>query len=439
MPQIPSGGKSRVIRVFPETSARGPSVVSGDSSSIRDKATMRRYRVACLVDHPIQYFAPLFQRLSGLPQIDLKVYFLSDVSLSHYYDTGFGVRVKWDVPLLEGYRYEFLPSLLPFDPQASFWKPLSYGITRRLRRGSCDALMVHGYAHNATLRAIAAAKMNGIKVLVRGESNLISRRLTGPKEWLRDRVLRNLFSIVDGFLAIGTHNREFYRHYGAPERKIFMMPYAVDNEFFQAGAREAQTYREQLRADLGLERHRPVILFASKLQQRKHPDHLLEAYARLSPDGKQEPRPYLVFVGEGELRHRIEQRVAELGWKTIKMLGFKNQSELPRYYDLCDVFVLPSRGEPWGLVINEVMNAGKPVITTDQVGASADLVRDGENGYVVAAGDIEALSKRLRILTTVPGLAATMGEKSSRRIETWGLNEAAAGLLEGLTTAVGSG
>lgn len=428
-----------MIRVFPETSPRGPSVVNGDSSSIRHKPTMRRYRVACVVDHPIQYFAPLFQHLSKLPQINLTVYFLTDSTASHYYDTGFGVRVKWDVPLLEGYRYEFLPSLLPFDPQASFWKPLSYGITGRLKRGSYDALMVFGYAHNVTLRAIAAAKMNGIKVLVRGESNLISRSLTGPKEWLRDRVLQNLFSKVDGFLAIGTLNREFYRHYGAPERKIFMMPYAVDNDFFQAGAREARSHRGQLQAELGLERDRPVILFASKLQQRKHPDHLLEAYARLSPDGKQEPRPYLVFVGEGELRHRLEQRVAELGWKTIKMLGFKNQSELPRYYDLCDVFVLPSRGEPWGLVINEVMNVGKPVITTDQVGAAADLVRDGENGFVVAAGDIEALSKRLRILTSVLGLAEAMGERSRIRINTWGLKEAAAGLLEGLTTAVGTG
>jgi len=392
-----------------------------------------------VVDHPAQYFAPLFQRLSRLPQIDLTVYFLTDFSASNYYDTGFGVSVKWDVPLLEGYRHEFLPALLPFDQSPSFWKPLSYGISGRLRRGSYDALMVHGYAHNTTLRAIAAAKMNGIKVLFRGESNLINRSLTGSKEWLRYRVLRNLFSKVDGFLAIGTLNREFYRHYGAPEHKIFMMPYSVDNDVFQAGAREARSHREQLRAELGLERDRPVILFASKFQPRKHPDHLLEAYARLSPDGKQEPRPYLVFVGEGELRHRLEQRIGELGWKTIKMLGFKNQSELPRYYDLCDVFVLPSSGEPWGLVINEAMNVGKPVITTDQVGAAADLVRDGENGFVVAAGDIEALSKRLLILTTVPGLAAAMGERSSKRIDTWGLKETAAGLLQALTTAVGTG
>jgi glycosyltransferase involved in cell wall biosynthesis len=366
----------------------------------------------------------------------LKVYFLAGFSASVYHDPGFGVSFEWDVPLLDGYLYEFLPTLTRDNSRFSFWRPLNYGIYRGLRRGRYDALMVHGYAQNSMLRAIASAKALGMKVLVRGESHLLGRNLHGPAPTLRYGVLRKLFGALDAFLAIGTLNREFYCHHGVPDEKIFLTPYAVDNDFFRERAREARSSREQLRASLGLEGGRPVILFASKFQQRKHPDHLLEAYIGLSPDNKREPRPYLLFVGDGEMRQSLEQRAGRLGWNSIKFLGFKNQSELPRYYDLCDVFVLPSEGEPWGLVINEVMNAGKPVITTDQVGAAADLVSDGLNGFVVPVGDIEVLSQRLRTLSAAPGLAARMGENSLKRIETWGLREVADGLLEGLGYAV---
>lgn len=396
----------------------------------------KTYRLACLVSHPIQYLAPLYRYLSVLPQLDLKVYFLADFSASVHHDPGFGVSFEWDVPLLDGYQHEFIPALTRDNSSSSFWRPLNYGISERLRRGRYDALMVHGYAHNAMLRAIASAKAFGMKVLVRGESHLLGRNLRGPMAALRYGVLRKLFRTVDGFLAIGTLNCEFYRYHGAPEGKIFMMPYAVNNDFFRERAREARRSRELLRASLRLEKGRPIVLFASKFQKRKHPDHLLDAYMRLSPDGRREPQPYLLFVGDGELRQVLEQRAAQLGWSSIKFLGFKNQSQLPRYYDLCDVFVLPSDCEPWGLVINEVMNAGKPVITTDQVGAAADLVHDGVNGFIVAVGDTEALSRRLHALVTAPGLATGMGEKSLKRIETWGLKEAASGLLEGLSYAV---
>jgi glycosyltransferase involved in cell wall biosynthesis len=252
------------------------------------------------------------------------------------------------------------------------------------------------------------------------------------KRGLKKLLLPTLFRLIDGFLAIGTLNREYYVHYGVPHHKIFMMPYAVDNAFFQNRAREARMCREQLRAELGLEPGRPVILYASKLQRRKRPGDLLEAYVKLSPNGTMEPRPYLLFVGDGEERHRLEQRVRGLGWRSILFLGFKNQSELPRYYDLCDVFVLPSEREQWGLVVNEAMNAARPVVVSDQVGCAPDLVRDGLNGFVFPVGDVAALAERLRRLTEEPELARQMGEESLRIIEKWSFDADIAGLLEAL-------
>jgi len=396
-----------------------------------------RYRVACLVSHPIQYQAPLLRRIAACPEIDLTVFFMSDLSVRGYRDPGFGTRVRWDVPLLDGYRYEFLPGLGPRD-RISFWWPFSFGLSRLLRPGRFDVLWVHGYYHFVALRAILGAKAARIKVLMRGESNLISETRRALARGLKRLLLPRLFRLIDGFLAIGTLNREYYLRYGVPQRKIFMMPYAVDNEFFQKKAGEARVRREQLRAELGLEQGRPVILYVAKLQRRKRPMDLLEAYVQLSPDGIREPRPYLLFVGDGEERRRLEERVRGLGWRSVRFLGFKTQSELPRYYDLCDVFVLPSAHEPWGLVVNEAMNAAKPVVVSDQVGCAPDLVRDGVNGFVFPAGDIGALAERLRRLTEDPELARRMGEESLRIIDKWNFDADVQGLLEALDYVVGT-
>ena len=397
----------------------------------------RPYRVAYLVSHPIQYQAPLLRKIAALPEVDLTVFFMSDLSVRGYWDPGFGIHLKWDVPLLDGYRYEFLPAVGPRD-RLSFWRPLSYRLRHFLRHGRFDVLWVHGYWHNVTLRAILWAKSLGMKVLLRGESHLMSETPSPVKRQLKKAVLPGLFRLIDGFLAIGTLNREYYVHYGVPDRKIFMMPYAVDNEFFQKKVSKARIYREHLRAELGLEPGRPVILYASKLQRHKRPRDLLEAYVKLSPDGAREPRPYLLFVGDGEEWHRLEERVRGLGWRSVLFLGFKNQSELPRYYDLCDVFVLPSAKEPWGLVVNEAMNAAKPVVVSDRVGCAPDLVREGVNGFVFPVGDIAALAERLRWLTEDPELAHRMGQESLRIIDKWNFDADVKGLLEALDYIVGT-
>ena len=151
---------------------------------------------------------------------------------------------------------------------------------------------------------------------------------------IKQTLLRYLVTRVDGFLAIGTLNSEFYRKQGVQPERIYPVPYAVDNAFFQAKAAEASISRQTLRQQLGLEAGRPVILYASKMTPRKRADDLLEAYRRLSPNGNVEPRPYLLFIGDGELSPALAARVRELGWHSVRFLGFKNQTELPAYYDL---------------------------------------------------------------------------------------------------------
>ncbi len=174
------------------------------------------------------------------------------------------------------------------------------------------------------------------------------------------------------------------------------MPYAVNNEYFAELAATAAHREHELRAELELSAGRPVILFASKLQQRKHADHLLEAYSRLIADITPQKRPYLVVVGDGEHRAQLELQAQQLGLEDVRFAGFRNQSELPRFFQLADVFVLPSRHEPWGLIVNESMASGCPVIVSTDVGCHADLITDGVEGCVFPVGDILALTQALR-------------------------------------------
>jgi glycosyltransferase involved in cell wall biosynthesis len=393
------------------------------------------YRVGCLIRQPIQYAAPLFRYLSRDPSIDLTVLFMSDFSTHAYREPTFGINLKWDVPLVEGYRHIFLPAYGSTDSY-SFWRPFSRKLGQYLQRNRIEALWVHGYAQQTLLRAIGYAKLRGIKVLLRGESHLGLQPRTASS-FLRQHIKRYLFSLADGFLAIGTLNRDYYLEYGVLPKRIFMAPYAVDNDFFRMRAERARPHRDQLRRELNLEAGRFVILYASKMMHEKAPLDLLEAYARLLSSGRDAACPYLLFVGDGELREALEARARQLDGNSVRFLGFRNQTELPRYYDLCDVFVLPSVYEPWGLVVNEVMNAGKPVIVSDKVGAHADLVKEGENGFVVAAGDVALLAQKLKVLTENAELAAAMGKRSLEIISGWNFEADRHGLLEALATVTG--
>ena len=387
-------------------------------------------RIAYLVSHPIQYQAPLLRRLAIEKNIDLTVLFLSDFSVREYTDRGFGQPVSCDINLLDGYRSKVLGALN--DNEAiGFWKPWAVDVERELQDGNYDVLWLHGYAHHALLRAFAIAKRRGVKVLLRGETHQTSTRQSPLRNAVKKRMMTRLFKHVDGFLAIGSANREYYLSHGVDPDKIFMMPYAVDNQRFRSAA--SPRARDEVASALDLNPTRPVILFASKLQQRKRPWDLWDAYARLSPNGVDEPAPYLLFVGDGSERQALEAAVARTGWKSVRFVGFRNQTELPAYYAVADVLVLPSEREPWGLVINEAMNAGTAVIVSDQVGAGADLVKDGVNGYVVPVGDVDALTTRLQYITGDPAVAKSMGAQSLARISEWDFEADVAGLSQALS------
>lgn len=383
------------------------------------------FKLAYFVSHPIQYQAPLLRMIASDPHIELKVFFYSDFSLKPYQDSGFGKVIEWDVPLTEGYDHEFLDCWGSKQWKSVFQQPIAKNITKQLEAGGFDAVWVHGWAWFCSLQVIFAAEKLNIPVLLRGESNGLEQVGNFIKKSVKKIFLEFLFKKISAFLYVGNLNYEFYKKYGIKEDNLFLVPYAVDNNFFQSQLKASKKNREDLKRSLNLEPHRPIILYAAKLIDVKRPYDLLSAYRLLSVDGIQEPDPYLLFVGDGALKVSLENITKEKGWQSIRFLGFKNQSEMPAMYDLCDIFVLPSSFEPWGLAINEVMNAGKAVVVSDQVGCAPDLVLDGQNGAIFPVGDVVALAKSMRWAIANSVMA---GDRSRDLIQSWSFDEDVQGI-----------
>jgi glycosyltransferase involved in cell wall biosynthesis len=397
-----------------------------------------KLRLAYFVTHPIQYQVPLLRRIAEEQDIDLKVFFSTDVSVRGHVDQEFGVRVQWDIPLLDGYQHEFLPVVLDLRNGHSlgFLRPLNSQIRKKLLEGRFDAVWVHGYNYSTNLQAIWAAHSMKIPVLLRAESTLHDRPRSGVTLALKNIFFKMLKPRISAVLSIGDDNSLYWRRYFGERFPIFQVCYAVDNKFFQRECAIASTSREEFRASLGLEPGRPVILFAAKLIPRKRCGDLLDAYLRISSDSAIGAAPYLLIVGEGEERAELEKQAKAAKTGDVHFLGFRNQSELPRFYDLCDVFVLASVDEPWGLAINEVMNAGRAVIVTDQVGCQRNLVQNGVNGYVVRARDVSNLADGLRAVLANEPTCRAMGTESLRIIKDFSFEQNVTGIRLALEALV---
>lgn len=384
------------------------------------------YNLAYFVSHPIQYQAPLLRILNEHPDINLEVFFLNDNSTKQFYDSGFGVQVKWDVPLLEGYNHNFL--VRP-NSTNSLGELLStvWSVKKALNKKRWDAVWFHGYSHPGLFAGIFISFARKIPVLFRAESNLIST----SKGYLKDIFIRTLIKRSCGLLWISSLNKSYYEYYGANSDQLFFMPYAVNNEFFQKLSKHDVG---ALRTKLGITENLPVILFASKMIPRKNASLLMKAYVKLTEKNRRPPA-YLLFVGDGEQRQEIEElMVKNQLFNYVKILGFKNQTELPAYFSVSDLFVLPSNKEPFGLIINEVMNAGKAIITTDEVGAAHDLVEEGVNGFITRAGDLQSLSHALEIALSDKVNLKAMGLASLEKINSWSYEQDVEGLLTCLSS-----
>jgi glycosyltransferase involved in cell wall biosynthesis len=387
-----------------------------------------KLHVAFVNTHPIQYFAPLYAYLNRTGVFAITALYLSDFSVRGSLDSAFGQAVKWDINLLSGYDVRFVEGAKLRGEPKGFFSVIAPQIWREVSRGGFDALVVHGHTPAAALIAVAAARWTGLPVFARGETHLGLRRSL-LKRIVRKPLMSAFYRSISGVLAIGSANAAFYRALGVPKERIFSMPYTVDNARFANDSRLSDEQRTKVRAGLGVADADPIVLYAAKLQSRKHPDDLLRAAARLKSQGV---RFHVVMVGSGEMTAELVELTSRLGLESVHFHGFANQSVLPQIYGAADVFVLPSENEPWGLAVNEAMCAGLPIVASAQVGCVADLVRTGVNGETFAAGDVKGLANALHPILVDREIRKRMSAASRTIISRWSYAECAAGLQAAL-------
>ena len=396
---------------------------------------MSSVRLAIVSTHPIQYYAPIFQLLARDPQLQVKVFYTwSQTREGPVADPGFGRAVVWDIPLLEGYEFEFVPNVARRPGTEHFWGVRTPGLTRSIESWRADAVLVFGWNSASHLDAMRHFK-GRIPVFFRGDSTLLDAT-SGWRTLARRAALSWVYRHIDVALAVGSNNRDYFRWCGIPAERIGFAPHAIDVRRFSTEDSSQLQQVERWRSELGLVSGAVTLVYAGKLQTKKDPLLLLDAFRRAAGSGQ------LVFVGEGPLEQELRRRAS--GCARVHFLPFQNQRAMPAVYRLGDVFVLPSRGpgETWGLALNEAMACGRPVIASDRVGGARDLIVHGANGWTFESGNLEQLGA---VVTIASGCSRStlldMGGAAQRESGRWSVEAAASGITAGVVefTRTGSG
>jgi glycosyltransferase involved in cell wall biosynthesis len=380
--------------------------------------------LAVVASHPIQYQAPLFRVLARMLELD--VFFAHRASAEDQAAAGFGIRFDWDVDLLSGYRHIFLKNVSQSSGPHHFRGCDTPDIGTQLDSSHYDAVLVMGWHLKSFWQAIWAARLRGIPVLIRGDSQLLTHR-SKIKQAAKKLVYPIALRSFNAALYVGQRSKQYYEHYNYRSDRLFFSPHCVDTGWF--AARATPQSGRGLRSRLGVGADETLILFAGRLVEMKRPLDVVLAAAQLRRSGN---AVSLLVAGSGPLYAEMQREAVILGIP-IYMLGFQNQTAMPSAYAAADLLVLPSSSEEtWGLVANEALACGKPIVVSDAVGCAPDLAGDGSAGRIFPMGDHEQLANAIRDLISTPPKVSAIARKSAA----FSLTAACDGIVAGVREVV---
>jgi glycosyltransferase involved in cell wall biosynthesis len=348
--------------------------------------------------HPIQYKAPIYQRLQQLRPGSFRVIYGTDGSMRDGLDPEFGRKVTWDTPLLDGYPYTVLGTQK--GPALQGIRSLSgRGVFKLLRQEKPRAVLVAPFLFEFDMTVFLSCLLLRIPIWIRVETQ--DEAVVRPK-WKGD--VRTAFywlayKFVSHAFFIGILNRDHLMRHGIKPERMTLAPYASPLAF-PADTASKQKLRDETRAKLGIAPDQTMLLFAGKLIDKKNPALILAALALVPADLAKKIR--IVYVGSGELEPALRQEAEKFPGQ-VQFAGFINQSEMPAYYLAGDILALPSRrmGETWGLVVNEALAAGSGVILSAAVGSSRDFGKS-ERVRVIPDNSANACAQAIMGLMKTP-------------------------------------
>jgi glycosyltransferase involved in cell wall biosynthesis len=368
-------------------------------------------KLAIITTHPIQYYAPIFQLMHQRQNICIKVFYtVGQAFYSSQHDPGFGKKVSWDVPVLEGYPYEWALNTAEAPGTRSFRSIITPGLIQQVNYWQPDALMIIGWAYASHLKAIRYFK-NKIPVYFRGDSTLLNEP-GGIKKAVKSVFLRWVYRHVDHVFFAGVNNKAYFRKYGIEEGQLSFTPHAIDNARFIV-----PRYDDALkfRSVLNVSNNAVLILYAGKFEPVKNIELLISAFITLNRHNV-----HLLLVGNGVDEKKLKDMAsASVDATNIHFCDFVNQLDMPVLYQAADLFCLPSWSESWGLSVNEAMACGCAILASDKVGCAADLIINEKNGMVFKSRDLNSLTECLKFLTESKVRLTAFGEQSRMMIKDW--------------------
>jgi glycosyltransferase involved in cell wall biosynthesis len=350
-----------------------------------------KYYVVYWNNIPSPYIVDRFNALANRNRIDFEAWFNDRIEPDRSWKVD---ERTWR------FRYRYLPTLRISGRRIHF--PL-------LVLGRRPDLLVSLYAEPSFLLGWTIARLRGTKTAFWCEvtwDTWVQRRPW--KEWLKRTVLPSALATI----GPGEDGRAYAMRYGVPAHRALSLMSVIDVDHYANGRSKAWGEREMVRTQLGLKG--TTFMYAGRLWGGKGITYLLEAFSKVESQATGEVS--LLIVGDGLEEARLRQTCQERGIRNVVFAGFHQKPEMPRYYAMADVFVFPTLGDPYGLVVDEAMACSLPVISTSAAGEIRDRVEEDVNGYIVPPGDSALLADRMLQLARDPNLRERMGKISAKKI-----------------------
>lgn len=363
------------------------------------KYNMAKLKVAILHNIIAPYRFKLFNELAK-KDIDLTVLFMAEGSKNR----------KWNPDLYTGeirFKYKVLPNIklkLPIKDYTEYI--INPTILFELTKYDC--VITAGWLDFSCQMTYLFSKIYGYKYIIWSESTLFEdswqRRLALPYvKW----AVKN----ASGYIAIGSRSKKYLETLGAPANKIEIAYSTVDIEHFADKSRLTLSEKNKIKKKIGIPEKNNVILYVGQFIPRKNVFSLIKAFSLLKEHCS------LLLVGYGPEKQALEGYILKNNITSVVFLPHQEVSEMPAYYGIADVFVLPSIEETWGLVVNEAMACGLPIIISDKVGCGSDLVKNEVNGFIYPVNNSDLFYSRLKKIIDNNELKKSMALKSSELIK----------------------
>ncbi len=379
---------------------------------MKETACMSNIKVVYWNNIPSPYMVDRFNALVTITRFEFEVWFnqKSDAERSWKVD-----EKEWK------FKYRYVPSVSLFGYRFRF--PLM------LLERQKPAVIVMLHAEPVFIAGWLIARIRRIRT---GFRVLLTHDRWVKRHWLKEYIKRYMFSRIDLIETHGKDGKSYAMRYGVPNKKVFITTHTVNLEYYNSISRKTSSTRESFRSDLGL--LGIAYIYVGRLWWGKGVTYLLDAFHEVQ---KKSILPVsLLLVGDGKEESILRQKCKAYGIENVVFAGFQQKEMIPYYYAAADVFVFPTLGDPYGLVVDEAMACSLPIVSTTAAGEIRDRVDDGVNGFLVPPENSMALAKSMLSFASCPELCRRFGLVSRRKVESHSPEQWAMDFEKGITNFI---